>query len=128
MKNINIKDDPNYEKYKRELAESNPDLKESDFGYEMLFCLHKHFAESTDEQLQKEWEEVEKMTEGIQGPTVDEYFESINPTYQYIKGYKQSAEKFKNILIQKLREKDEEQVLIPISEVITMVNKIYDEE
>jgi len=41
----------------------------------MLKALRKHLRKTSKKQLQKEWAEVEAL--GFEGPTVEEYFQSI---------------------------------------------------
>jgi hypothetical protein len=84
------------EEYRQELLKDG--WKEDSQGYKSLMALHKHLISTTDEELEKEWAEVEERTKGIEGPTVDEYFESINPQAMYQKGYREGALRYKALV------------------------------
>lgn len=119
--------DPNYEKYRAEILKDG--RKDTDYGFEMLFNLHKHLEETPIEELKKHFKEVEDM--GIEGPTVDEYFESLNPAVQYQKGYSKGAETFKNKITNKLRNDFDEHGLskhYSVDDFIELMEKIYNEE
>jgi len=86
---------------------------------EMIELLRKHLQETPKEELEKEWAEIEKL--GIEGPTVEEYFESLNPTAMYAKGYTDSAKKFRELLIAEINFHS-----IPNrDEIVALIDKIY---
>lgn len=59
-----------------------------------LAALHKYFDETPQEEIDKLIREVEESTAGMQGPTVDEYFEGLNPVLQNYKGYQEGLKAF----------------------------------
>lgn len=116
-----IKSDPNYENYKAEIDSSFP---EDSREFQSLFLLHKHLAETPKEELDKEFSEIEAM--GMGGPTVEEYFEGINPAFQYQKGYSEGAKKLMERVIEHLSQ--DERPLIPSAEIIALMRSIYQNE
>ena len=81
----------------------NDGWKEDSREFKSLMALHDHLISTTDEELQKEWAEVEEQTKGIEGPTVEEYFESINPQAMYAKGYREGALRYKTMVEEYLK-------------------------
>lgn len=120
----NIEESESTKNYRQELL--NDGWKENSYEYQSLMAFHKYLDETPQEELEKQWAEIDKM--GHTGPTVEEYFQGINPHYQYQKGYSEGAKTLMDKVIARLKEKDDEMVLIPISEVISLIKKIYDEE
>jgi hypothetical protein len=118
-----IKADPNYEKYRDAICVDG--RTEDDYGFEMLFFLHKHLEETPKEELQKEFDAVNE-TVGEGGVTVEEYFEGLNPAVQRLKGYSEGAESFMKKVEVRLREV--ENPTIPVDQVITIMKDIYDNE
>lgn len=92
--------DPNYEKYRAAVLTDG--RTERDYGFESLFLLHKMLEETPFEKL-KEYSDsaFDGNNEGI---TVEEYFESLNPSVIYQKGYTDGATKFKEAVIKKIKE------------------------
>lgn len=84
------------EEYRQELLKDN--WKEDSQGYKSLMALHHHLIATPQEQLEKEWAEVEENTKDIKGPTVEEYFESLNPQAMYQKGYQEGAKRYKELV------------------------------
>jgi hypothetical protein len=123
MENINKSPQP-IKDYRQQLLDEG--WKEDSNEFKSLMALHKHLDETPLEELEKEWAEIDKL--GYKGPTVEEYFQGINPQYQYQKGYSDGAKSLMDKVIGKLKEKDDEMVQIPIFEVIMLIKKIYDEE
>lgn len=117
---LRIEDDPNYEKYCQEI-EQDSEIKRTDQFFESLFFLHKHLQETPEDELQKEWKSIEDM--GLGGPTVEEYFQGINPQYQYAKGYTESAAKFKEDIIIAVKALDQDASYK--QQMIDVVNEIY---
>lgn len=116
--------DPNYEKYRAHVLKNG--RTERDFGFESLYLLHKHLEETPKEELESEFKKVEDMA--IEGPTVDEYFESLNPGAQYQKGYSECAKKFKDAVTEKLRNDVDENGLskhYSVDDFIKLINDIY---
>lgn len=127
-----IKADPNYEKYRDAICVDG--RRENDFGFEMLFFLHKHLEETPADELQKEWDAVSKLnTDPIEfndnhnySPTVEEYFEGLNPAAQKLKGYSEGAKAFMDKL--ELRLKEDERPVIPVSDILEIAKNIYKNE
>jgi flagellar biosynthesis/type III secretory pathway protein FliH len=101
------------EKYRQELIHDG--WKEGSQEYNSLMALHDHLISTTDQELEKEWAEVEEATKEIEGPTVEEYFESLNPNVMYEKGYREGAKRYKELVeeylkgwIAQIRERDAE--------------------
>lgn len=84
------------DKYSQELLKDG--WKVDSQGYKSLMALHSHLVSTPQEQLEKEWAEVEKATKEMEGPTVDEYFESTNPHAMYHKGYGEGAKRYKELV------------------------------
>ena len=61
------------EQYKQKLISEG--WKEGSVHFNSLMKLHEMLESTPEEQLKKDWEEVEKME--LQGPTVEEYFEFL---------------------------------------------------
>lgn len=87
------------EEYRQELIKNG--WKEGDDGYKSLMGLHHHFIVTSQEELEKEWAEIEAL--GIEGPTVEEYFESTNPHAMYQKGYREGALRYKGLVEEYLK-------------------------
>ena len=114
--------DPNYEKYRAAVLTDG--RKDTDFGFESLFLLNKYLEETPQEELEKSWKEIEDSGVGSESPTVEEYFESINPNLMYAKGYGESAAEFKKAIIEKVNELDLDH--LAYKEVfIQLVDEIY---
>lgn len=120
----NIEESESLKNYRQELLKDS--WGEDSDGFKSLIALHKFFDETPQEKLEVLWSEIDKQVSN--GPTVDEYFESLNPVFQYQKGYSDGAKTLMDKVITKLSEKEDEMVLIPISEVVILIKKIYDEE
>lgn len=119
--------DPNYEKYRAEVLTDG--RKDTDFGFEMLYSLVKHLEETPKEKIEKYFKEVNDM--GIEGPTVDEYFEGLNPHAQYQKGYTACARKLKEEITNKLRNDLDEHGLskhYSVDDFIALMEKTLYEE
>jgi hypothetical protein len=116
--------DPNFNKYRNEI-EKDGHIMFGDQSFEMLFYLHKHLAETPEEEIQKEFDEVNK-TVSKEGVTVEEYFEGLNPAVQRLKGYSEGAESFMKKVEVRLREV--ENPTIPVDQVISLMKEIYDNE
>lgn len=90
------------EEYRQELLREG-NFKEGSREFESLMALHKYFEVTPKEELDKVLKEIEESGVGSAGPTVEEYFQSLNPAYQYQKGYTDGATKFKDMLIEKFK-------------------------
>ena len=112
-----IKSDPNYEKY-REAVNGDKSFKEDSQSFISLFLIHKHLEETPQEIIQAEFDAVKDI--GGDSPTVEEYFEALNPHAMYVKG----ATEFKNELLNYFE--DDERVMIPLSEVIMTIKDLYE--
>jgi len=101
------------EEYSQKLLKDG--WKKESQGYNSLMALHRYFVSTPQEELEKEWAEIEEQTKGIEGPTVEEYFESLNPQAMYAKGYREGAKRYKELLeeffkgwVAQIREKQHE--------------------
>jgi len=92
----------------------------------MLFYLHKHLEETPKEKLDEKWKEIEESGVGSDSPTVDEYFASLNPQYQFAKGYSEGGKIFREKMEGRLH--GDERLTIPVSEVVAMLKDIYENE
>ena len=110
-----IKSDPNYEKY-REAINGDKSIDEDSQSFISLFLFHKMLEETPQETLQAEFDSVKDI--GGDSPTVEEYFESLNPHAMYCKG----AIEFKKELLNYFE--DDERVMIPRREVIMCINDV----
>jgi hypothetical protein len=113
--------------YRQQLL--NEGWREDSREFESLMALHKYLEETPQEVLEKEWAEIEKMDHS--GPTVEEYFQGINPQYQYQKGYSDGAKSFKDKVIAKLKEGESDYDISPhysMYDFIDLMEKIYNEE
>lgn len=90
------------EEYRQELLREG-NFKEGSREFESLMALHKYLEVTPKEEQDKIWKEIEESGVGSAGPTVEEYFQSLNPAYQYQKGYTDGATKFKDMLIEKFK-------------------------
>lgn len=96
--------------------------------YSSLMAFHRYLEETPQEELERQWKEIEESGIGSEGPTVEEYFASLNPNYMYQKGYTEGATKFKESLEKKLQTEfgeDEERFR---NRVINIMNEIYENE
>lgn len=94
--------DKEMERYRQELI-SEGNFKEGSREFDSLMALHKHLTVTPKEELEREWKEIEESGIGSAGPTVEEYFQGINPQFQYQKGYTDGATKLKDLLIEKFK-------------------------
>ncbi len=127
-----IKSDPNYEKYAKHLLEESG-YKPGDEFFINMFLLHKMLEETPKEKLQADFDEIrgqiatedDRDPQGHNySPTVDEYFEGINPQFQYQKGYSEGAKALMDKTIEYLNKCDE----VTVAEVINLMEKIYNNE
>lgn len=88
------------EQYRQQLI-NEENFKEGSNEFNSLMALHQYLESATDEQLEKDWKEFNDYSAGSGGPTVEEYFQGINPQHQYVKGYQEGATKLKDLLIAK---------------------------
>lgn len=94
--------DKSMEEYRQELLSEG--WRENTREFDSLMSLHHYFEVTPQEELDRQWKEIEEQTAGIKGPTVDEYFESLNPQAMYAKGYREGAKKLKELIEVKIQE------------------------
>lgn len=121
---LKITSDPNFVKYAEHIKKEHGYSIDDDF-FPQMFFLHKYFEETPEDVLKKDWDEVNKDV-GSEGPTVDEYLQSISPEYQYRKGYTSGAEAFKNKVEERLKTYDHS--MISISAITDLLKDIYENE
>jgi hypothetical protein len=90
------------EEYRQQLIKED-NFKEGSKEFESLMALHKYFEVTPKEEQERILRAIEESGVGSGGPTVEEYFESLNPRFQYVKGYQEGATKFKDFLIEKFK-------------------------
>jgi hypothetical protein len=128
------------ENYRLELIREGH-FKEGSNSFDSLMSLHKHLISTPQEELEKEWKEIEDM--GIEGPTVEEYFQGLDPNYLYQKGFSDGATKFKDDLIAKFQsespvnlkgiDSNGNPVFVEIDkfsreQIIAMINEVYEQK
>lgn len=85
---------------------------------EQIKLFEKLIDEIPKEEMDKIIAEVEAMN--IEGPTPEEYFESIHPQLQYVKGYREGALRYKTLVenflkewVAEIRKKESEDINSP---------------
>jgi hypothetical protein len=122
--NMPVPETTEYEEYSRELIEKG--WKKGSEGYNSLMALHKHFETTPQEELERQWKEIEEQTKDIEGPTVEEYFNSLNPNYMYQKGYTEGATKFREVVESKLQIEFGEGEEATRNRILNILKEVFD--
>jgi hypothetical protein len=85
------------EAYRQQLLKEG-NFKEGSREFDSLMALHKYFEVTPKDELEKIWKEIEDSGVGSDSPTVEEYFQGINPQFQYEKGYREGAKRLLDLL------------------------------